>query len=94
MVKFIIGSNRWVYSLLSIPEFNITARNIFIDYQTLIDTVPQSDSLYWEAKKALRVLEPRVEEVKKRDIDKMMGQLKTVGNSVLGTLSCGYSSGK
>jgi len=54
------------------------------DYQTLINTAPQGESLYLEAKKALKVLEPRVEEVKKRDIDKMMGQLKTVGDSVLG----------
>lgn len=68
----------------SILASNLPTRNAFIDYQTLIDTVPQSESLYWEAKNALRVLEPRVEEVKKRDMDKMMGQLKTVGNSVLG----------
>lgn len=71
---------------------NLTTHNGYIDYQTLINTVPQSDSLYWEAKKALRVLEPRVEEVKKRDIDKMMGQLKTVGNSVLGESPRRYPS--
>jgi hypothetical protein len=94
MVKLIICSNRWASSLHSILVSNLTACNAFTDYQTLIDTVPQSDSLYWEAKKALRVLEPRVEEVKKRDIDKMMGQLKTVGNSVLGKSPRGYSSGQ
>ena len=71
---------------------NLTTRNVHIDYKTLIDTVPQSDSLYWEAKKTLRVLEPRVEEVKKRDVDKMMGQLKTVGDSVLGKSLRRYSS--
>lgn len=85
MVKFIIRSDRRVFSLRLKPGSGLTARNV-IDYQALIDTVPQSDSLYWEAKKALRVLEPRVEEVKKRDMDKMMGQLKTVGDSVLGKL--------
>jgi hypothetical protein len=84
MVKFVIFPNRLAYPLDSFP-FRCQP---FTDYQTLIDTVPQSDPLYWEAKKALRVLEPRVEEVKKRDIDKMMGQLKTVGDSILGELSC------
>jgi len=64
------------------------------DSQTLIDTVPQSESLYRDAKRALRVLEPRVEEVKKRDVDKMMGQLKTVGDSMLGALLLYYSSGQ
>ena len=71
---------------------NLITHNVYIDYKTLIDTVPQSDSLYWEAKKAHRILEPRVEEVKKRDVDKMMGQLKTVGDSVLGKSPRRYSS--
>jgi hypothetical protein len=46
--------------------------------------VPQNEYLYGEAKKALEVLGPRVEEVMKRDIGKMMDPLKKIGDSVLG----------
>jgi len=37
-------------------------------------------------------LEPRIEAAKKRDTDKMLGQLKEVGNSVLGESIISVSS--
>lgn len=54
------------------------------DYKTLIAIVPQTQPLYRDSVKTLKDLEPRIEVTRQRDIDKMMGQLKTVGNSVLG----------
>ncbi|CAG7847658.1 SubName: Full=Uncharacterized protein {ECO:0000313/EMBL:CCA72486.1} [Serendipita indica DSM 11827] len=54
------------------------------DYQTLRDIVPSTQPLYRDATAALRILEPRIEIVRKRDTDKMLGQLKEVGDSVLG----------
>jgi hypothetical protein len=54
------------------------------DYNTLIEIVPPSQPLYRDASSVVRSLEPRIEFARKRDTDKMLGQLKDVGNSVLG----------
>ncbi|KAG8781086.1 hypothetical protein FRC19_010142 [Serendipita sp. 401] len=54
------------------------------DYTMLKEIVGPSDPLHRDAVSALKALEPRIEIVRKRDTDKMMGQLKDVGNSVLG----------
>lgn len=54
------------------------------DYTTLTEIVPASQPLYRDASTVLRSLEPRIEAARKRDTDKMLGQLKEVGNSVLG----------
>jgi len=54
------------------------------DYNTLIEIVPPSQPLYRDASSVLQSLEPRIEFARKRDTDKMLGQLKDVGNSVLG----------
>ncbi|KAG8817600.1 hypothetical protein FRC17_011159 [Serendipita sp. 399] len=54
------------------------------DYATLKEIVAPSEALHRDATAALRTLEPRIEIVRKRDTDKMIGQLKDVGNSVLG----------
>lgn len=54
------------------------------DYQTIKDIVPPSQQLYRDASTVLRSIEPRIEAARKRDTEKMIGQLKEVGNSVLG----------
>ena len=54
------------------------------DYKTLTEIVPPSQPLFRDASSLLRSLEPRIEVARKRDTDKMVGQLKEVGNSVLG----------
>lgn len=46
--------------------------------------MPASQPLYRDASSALPGMESRLEAARKRDVDKMMGQLKTVGDSVLG----------
>jgi hypothetical protein len=37
-----------------------------------------------EAKRSLRLLEPRIEEAQKREMGEMVDKLKGLGNSVLG----------
>ncbi|KAH7103488.1 hypothetical protein BKA62DRAFT_697076 [Auriculariales sp. MPI-PUGE-AT-0066] len=54
------------------------------DYDTLLSNVDESSPDARNAKKAQRLLAPRLEEAKKKEMDEMMGKLKGLGNSVLG----------
>lgn len=59
---------------------------VSLDYKTLMEIVPTSQPLYRDTSSMLRGIGPRIEAARKRDTDKMLGQLKEVGNSMLGTI--------
>ncbi|KAI0304853.1 hypothetical protein BC826DRAFT_978599 [Russula brevipes] len=54
------------------------------DYNTLVTLFPPSSDQLAEAKRSLRLLEPRIEEAQKREMGEMVDKLKGIGNSVLG----------
>jgi hypothetical protein len=55
-----------------------------VDYTTLITLLPPSSDQVAEAKRSLRLLEPRIEEAQKREMGEMVDKLKGLGNSILG----------
>jgi hypothetical protein len=55
-----------------------------IDYNTLVALLPPSSNQAAEAKRSLRLLEPRLEEAQKREVGEMVDKLKGIGNNVLG----------
>lgn len=55
-----------------------------IDYTKLITLLPPSSDQVAEARRSLRLLEPRIEEVQKREMGEMVDKLKGFGNSILG----------
>ncbi|KAF8507071.1 TPR-like protein [Russula emetica] len=54
------------------------------DYTKLVTLLPPSSNQAAEAKRSLRLLEPRIEEAQKREMGEMVDKLKGLGNSVLG----------
>jgi len=50
--------------------------------------LPESSGDYRNAKKAQDVLTPRLEVAKQKEVDEMMGKLKGLGNSLLGSSGC------
>jgi hypothetical protein len=55
-----------------------------VDYTKLVTLLPPSSDQVAEAKRSLRLLEPRIEEAQKREVGEMVDKLKGLGNSVLG----------
>lgn len=55
-----------------------------VDYSALITLLPPSSDQVVEAKRSLRLLEPRIEEAQKREMGEMVDKLKGLGNSILG----------
>jgi hypothetical protein len=49
-----------------------------------VTLLPPSSNQVAEAKRSLRLLEPRIEEAQKREVGEMVDKLKGVGNSILG----------
>jgi hypothetical protein len=64
--------------------FRISRSFNSVDYTTLITLLPPSSDQVVEAKRSLRLLEPRIEEAQKREMGEMVDKLKGLGNSVLG----------
>jgi len=54
------------------------------DYTKLVALLPPSSDQVAEAKRSLRLLEPRIEEAQKREMGEMVDKLKGLGNSILG----------
>ncbi|KAI0257521.1 hypothetical protein BJV78DRAFT_1272495 [Lactifluus subvellereus] len=54
------------------------------DYTTLVTLLPPSSNQVAEAKRSLRLLEPRIEEAQKREVGEMVDKLKGLGNGILG----------
>ncbi|KAI0283303.1 hypothetical protein BGY98DRAFT_719170 [Russula aff. rugulosa BPL654] len=54
------------------------------DYTKLVTLLPPSSDQVAEAKRLLRLLEPRIEEAQKRETGEMVDKLKGIGNSILG----------
>ena len=65
-------------------RFRISRLFNSVDYTTLITLLPPSSNQVAEAKRSLRLLEPRVEEAQKRETGEMVDKLKGLGNSILG----------
>jgi hypothetical protein len=68
-------------------RFQISRSFNSVDYTTLITLLPPSSNQVVEAKRSLRLLEPRVEEAQKRETGEMVDKLKGLGNSILGKLN-------
>ncbi|OCB87120.1 hypothetical protein A7U60_g5855 [Sanghuangporus baumii] len=54
------------------------------DYNTLLVILPPNSPQVGQTRRALAVLEPRIEEAQKRETSEMMDKLKGIGNSILG----------
>lgn len=54
------------------------------DYTALLTQLPSSSNQVAEVNRALRLLEPRIEEAQKREVGEVVDKLKGLGNSVLG----------
>ncbi|KAN0125130.1 TPR-like protein [Russula decolorans] len=54
------------------------------DYTKLVTLLPPSSDQVAEAKRSLRLLEPRIEEAQKREMGEMVDKMKGLGNSILG----------
>ncbi|KAG1715636.1 hypothetical protein ID866_1518 [Astraeus odoratus] len=54
------------------------------DYKLLLELYPAGSPEMARTKRALQILEPRVQAAQKRETDEMIGKLKGLGNSVLG----------
>jgi len=57
----------------------------FTDYRTLLSLLPESPTQRSEINRALKNLEPRIENKRKEETGEMMGQLKELGNKFLGS---------
>lgn len=57
----------------------------FTDYRTLLTLLPESSTQRSEINRALRNLEPRIENRRKEETGEMMGKLKELGNTFLGS---------
>ena len=55
-----------------------------VDYTKLVTLLPLSSDQVAEARRSLRLLEPRIEEAQKREMGEMVDKLKGFGNSILG----------
>ena len=55
------------------------------DYRTLLALLPESSPLRSEINRTLRNLEPRIENRRKEEMGEMMGKLKDLGNTFLGS---------
>ena len=55
------------------------------DYRMLLSLLPESSTQWSEINRTLRNLEPRVEKQRKEEMGEMMGKLKELGNTVLGS---------
>ena len=55
------------------------------DYRMLLSLLPESSTQWSEINRTLRNLEPRVEKQWKEEMGEMMGKLKELGNTVLGS---------
>ena len=62
---------------------NIT--NSVSDYTKLIGILPSDSPQLVATRRLLEALRPRVEAAQKRETDEMLGKLKDLGNSLLGT---------
>ena len=56
-----------------------------IDYRTLLSLLPESSTQRPEINRTLRDLEPRIEDQRKKETGEMMGKLKELGNTFLGS---------
>ncbi len=65
-------------------HFRISHSVNSVDYTKLVTLLPPSSDQVAEAKRSLRLLEPRIEEAQKREVGEMVDKLKGLGNSVLG----------
>ncbi len=65
-------------------RFRISHSVNSVDYTKLVTLLPPSSDQVAEAKRSLRLLEPRIEEAQKREVGEMVDKLKGLGNSVLG----------
>jgi hypothetical protein len=65
----------------------LLTRMIFsiVDYNTLISLLPALSTQVSDINDTLRSLKPRIEAAQKREMDEMVGKLKELGNSFLGT---------
>ncbi|KAF9651909.1 TPR-like protein [Thelephora ganbajun] len=54
------------------------------DYRTLLSLLPESSTQRSEVNRTLRILEPRTENQRKKEMDEMMGKFKELGNTFLG----------
>jgi len=55
------------------------------DYRMLLSLLPESSAQRSEITRTLRNLEPRVENQRKEEMGEMMGKLKELGNTFLGS---------
>lgn len=56
-----------------------------IDYRTLLNLLPESSTQRSEVNRTLRILEPRIEDQRKKETGEMVGKLKELGNTFLGS---------
>lgn len=84
MVGFILCRSWYVSAF---PNITPCAKGTLIipsiDYTTLLDLLPPKDQQ--STRRALARVKPRAEEAKARETAEMMGKLKDLGNSLLGT---------
>jgi len=55
------------------------------DYRVLLSLLPESSAQWSEISRTLRNLEPRVENQRKEEMGEMVGKLKELGNTFLGS---------
>jgi hypothetical protein len=55
------------------------------DYNKLLELLPKGSSQARDVERALRAVKPRLEAAQKQEVDEMVGKLKGIGNSILGT---------
>lgn len=55
------------------------------DYRTLLGLLPESSTQRSEVNRTLRNLEPRIENQRKEEMGEMVGKLKELGNTFLGS---------
>ena len=56
-----------------------------LDYKKLLTLLPQGSSQGRDVERSLRAIGPRVEAAQKAETAEMLGKLKGLGNSILGT---------
>jgi len=55
------------------------------DYRTLLSLLPESSTQRFEINQTLRGLETRIEDQREKEMGEMMGKLKELGNTFLGS---------
>ncbi len=60
------------------------AEHDFLDYKTLLETLPANSPLLRSVRTASQKLGPRLEQQQKKETDEMLGKLREVGDNILG----------